>query len=245
MNANPQRFHPYRSKGWFPVIAGVVVFLLGALLVWGVTGEDKQPINLNRAIAMIMLMLINPLTWFGLWLIGLGVGIWRAFVAVTDEGLELYAHRFSMWSIRRRSGAKLAWSQVAGVQPFSLTNMLAPDGVQREFIVYTSAGKFILPELLWPDAREIAEQISSRIGKPMGDLSAVTEPIIGKRPADLRGARIMHGIGWFAQFMGWAFAALAIVAAFGGYNLRSTSYVVMMAMGLVLTGASLRRFHMG
>ncbi len=239
------RFHAYRSKGWLPFISGLVTLLLAVILAWGVTGEDKKPFDLTRTIAFTMLVFIDPLGPFALWMLALGIGIWRAHVLIADDGLEIYAHRFSMWSIRKMRRSKLAWSEVRGVQPFALSNMMAPDGVQREFIVYTSAGTFNIPEMIWPDAHQIAEQISAHIGKPIGDLSAVTVPVIGKRPSDRRGARIMHGMGWFAQVMGWLFAALGVVAIFGGASLKDMSYVCMTSMMLVLSGYSLRRFRMG
>jgi hypothetical protein len=238
------RFHPYRSKGWMPFVCGLVVLFLSAVFAWGITGENR-PFTSTRTITVIALVFLDPLGLFGLWLMALGIGIWRAHVVVTDEGLEIYAHRFSMWSLRKMRRAKLTWNEVAGVQPFALTNMLATDGVQREFIVYTSAGKFNIPELMWPDAQQIAAQISARIGKAVGDLSAVTEPVVGNRPSDQRGTRIMHGIGWFTQMMGWLFAALSIVALCGGLSLREMSYMLMLSMGLVVAGSSLRRFHMG
>jgi hypothetical protein len=240
----PVRFHPYRSKGWMPFVCGLVMLGMSALLAWGITGESK-PFTTTRTITVIALVFIDPLGPFGLWLMALGIGIWRAHVIVADDGLEIYAHRLSIWSVRKMRRAKLAWSEVSGVQPFALTNMLAPDGVQREYILYTSAGKFNFPEMIWPDARQIAEQISAHIGKPLGDLSAVTEPVVGKRASDRRGARIMHGIGWFAQVMGWLFAVLALFSLFGGASLKDMSYVCMMSMMLVLSGYSLRRFRMG
>ncbi|HZZ27540.1 MAG TPA: hypothetical protein VFE46_05985 [Pirellulales bacterium] len=239
------RFHPYRSKGWPPVIFGLMTLILGILLAWGITGENKQPFNLARSSALAMLVFLDPLTWFSLWLMSLGIGIWRAHVAIREDGLEMYAHRFSMWSIRRMRRVRLAWNEVAGIQPFALTNMLAPGGVQEEFVLYTAAGKFILPGMLWPDAQQIATQISNHMGKAIGDLSAVQEPIVGRRPSDRRGARIMHGIGWFAQAAGWVFAAISLVAIFGGANFRSMIYMIMLSMMLVLSGSSLRRFRMG
>jgi hypothetical protein len=238
-------FHPYRSKAWFPFIAGAAVLLLAILLAWGLTGEDKKPFDLRRAFIAAGLVIIDPIGLFSLWVFSVGIANWRAHVAVADDGLDIYAHRFSMWSLRRMRRAKLPWSEVVGVQLFALTNFMAPGGVQREFIVYTSAGEFVIPELMWPDAQQIAEQISGRIGKPIGDISAVRAPITGKRPGDLRGTRVMHGIGWFAQLMGWIFAVLSVIALFGGANFRSMSYMLMMSMSLVLGGASLRRFRMG
>jgi len=247
MNDSSHRttFHPYRSKAWFAFISGAAVLLLAVMVAWALTGEDKKPFDLNRAWITTVLVIVDPIGLFSLWVLSVGVAIWRAHVIVTEDGLNIYAHRFSMWSLRRMRRAKLPWIEVMGVQPFALTNWTAPGGVQREFIVYTSAGEFVLPELMWPDAQQIATQICVHIGKPIGDLAAVTAPITGSRPRDLRGIRLMHGFGWFAQTMGWIFAALSVIALAGGANFRSMVYMVMMSMGLVLSGSSLRRFRMG
>src|SRR6266700_2673666 len=82
--------------------------------------------------------------------------------------------------------------KVSGVQRFGMTNMLAPQDVQREFAMHTAAERFLLPELLWPDAEQIATLVARRIGRTVGDLSAVAAPLTGDRAVDPRGVRMMH-----------------------------------------------------
>jgi len=94
----------------------------------------------------------------------------------------------------------------------------------------------VVAEAFWPDAGQIAAQVSNHIGKAIGDLSAVGEPITGKRPKDRRGIRIMHGIGWLAQAIGAIFAIMSLLALCGGANARLTTYMLMLSAFIVASG---------
>jgi len=220
------------------------MLLVAIFLAWVFTGAEKQPFDLARAIAATIWVIIDPLGLVGLWFLSVGIGIWQAYVTISDDGLQIYGHQFSMWSLRRMRRTKLAWSEVAGVQPFSVTNMYAPGGRQQEYIVYTSEGKFVFPEMLWPDAQQIAEQISQNTGKAIGDLSAIAEPAVGSRPSDRRTIRLMHGIGWFALAAGLIFLPLSVLAIVGGSPVGSMAPVWMMSAILIIAGISLRHFSM-
>jgi hypothetical protein len=199
-------------------------------------GSDGRSVAIGFALVFVLLALS---------MFRMGRKLARAGVTIAPDRLTIRAHEFRVWGLRRAKHAELTWNQVTGLEVFETPNPYAPEGVQRDFVVHTDAGKFALSNVVFPDARAIAEQIAARISRPIGDVTNVVEPISIDRPSDRVGIGLMRAFGWVAMACGVLFAGCATLVAFNGKpdSLSMAAKVGMMSGVLLTCGAAMRRFQ--
>ncbi len=238
-------FRANRVRAWFAAICGLFVLAMAVLLAWVFSGADKEPFTLARLIAGTIFVVINPMAWLGFWIFSVAVGIWRAKVEISDDGIELRAHQFRVWGLRRMKHARLKWNEITAVETFTTTNMMAPNGVQRDYVLHTTQGRFALPNILWPGAEEIATQVAARIEKSIGDVAQAETPAGQRRPIDRVGIAIMRGLGWTSLVLGILFTGLMMLAyAQKDSHIENIGPAIAVGSILIAIGASLRKFRL-
>jgi len=234
-------YRPRRYGIWF--LIGTATFLLGlpTLLAMVAIATGDSAAGATAVITALIMGL--P----GLWMAWLAYGIARCRITISPAALDLRAHQFAIWGIRRIRQAHLPWDQVYGVQTFRIPNFAAPDGIQIDYIIHTSAGKFAVANVAWTEAAEIAERICQRIERPLEDLAPTATQVRADRPSDRLGIRLMRALGWCSMAIGALFLALVPLMWLGNKDIEPKALVAVAMMGSILlsVGASIRRFKLG
>jgi hypothetical protein len=224
------------TGGFLLLLAGVMAAALPGALAGDAAGSGLA------AVLIAVVVLAVP----GAFIVRMGINLARIRIAVSDQGLELTANRFRIWTFRRIGSARLAWTDVRGIQAYDTPNFAAPGGTQVDYVLHTTRGLFTVPNVQFPDAARIAARLAARIGRPVGDLPPDVTPVGAARREDRRGIRLMRALGWTAQVSGALVMALFAVAWFGGGSLEASEVGGIFAAGFVLliAGGSLRRFSL-
>ncbi len=185
------------------------------------------------------------------WMCLLAWQLARMRVVVSVDQLELRARRYE-WFITNPFGfrhALLAWPDVRGIRRWRISNPLAPGGTQENDILYTSRGSFVLSNLHWPAATELAESISRyaglRIAASTAELPADLQEAATPHRTERAKAIIVQGLAWLAMLGGGLLLGLIGLSLFTGEPFRgSLAGAVLAAIVSLVCGESLRRFRL-
>lgn len=221
-------YFPQRMRGW--IVLGMALFLsilwltvtLGVAMQPPPKDPNAQPVGAGPGI--ILALILWPAIALFLWI---GLGIIRMRLRITEDALDMTAHRFAIWSLRSTRHARLAWSEVHGVQLFEQSNPYAPDGVQKDYVIHTTQGRFALSNILWTHAAEIAAKVEARIGREIGQLPASVERIDTATPGNRLGLKVMHGCGMVAMVLCGVMFLLLGLALIGGMPLADFAKAAM------------------
>jgi hypothetical protein len=182
----------------------------------------------------------------GLWMAWLAYRTASCRITLSPASLDLRTHRFSVWGLRPIRQAHLPWDQVYGVQTFRIPNFAAPDGVQIDYIIHTSAGKFAVANVAWNEAAEIAQRVCDQIQRPLDDLAPAATEVRTDAPSDRIGIRLMRALGWCSMAIGWLFLALVPLMWLGNRAIEPKALVSVGMMGsfLIMIGRSVRNFKL-
>ncbi len=234
-----------------PVVGGLI---LSAFAAFFVCIPILLPTSPRAASTPVMLLMIPALTggFLGLlavWLFHQAVMVARMKMEAGPDGLRLAAglydwHLWGWWVVRE---ARLTWDEIRAVRLWQLPNHTAPDGVQSNYVVYTSRGDFVLSNLTWPGVAQMAGLLLERTGLPLAHSLVDLPPELAKgaRPSAAATASVLmvHGVGWAASLMGGlalVAAVLLLVAQAWGAALRLLLFGALM-LGL---GPALRRYRL-
>lgn len=241
-------FYPSRIRGWFVLGLALFLLLLWLAVVVGVAMQPppkdppEQPANAGPGAVLALIL------WPPMFLVGsIGLGILRSRVVIADDVLDLTAQRFSIWFLRPVRHARLAWSNVLGVETFEQTNPLAPDGVQIDYVIHTPQGRFAISNILWPQAAEIAAAVAARTGHEVGDtgdVPATIERAVANRAVDRVGLKLMHGCGLVAMVLCGGICILLPLALFGGLPLVDFAKAALVCSMGFSAGAAMWRWRM-
>ncbi len=237
-------FYPYRSRAWFVFAMAALLLAMFLLVAIGVNIKPAvepatKPMD---GIVIVLALLLGPPMLF---LFDIAIGIFRSRVILSDEGLDMTTTRFAIWAIRRVHRAKLKWNEVVGVQLWEQTNPYAPEGIQKDYIVHTSAGRYAIPNILWPQAEEIAHLIAAQIGRPFNDLPENVPRVGANRSRDRIGLSLMHLGGTIAVILGGVMLLASVLALFGGgLDFSAFAKVALASNVAIASGAVMRRWKM-
>jgi hypothetical protein len=238
-----QTFYPSYFKAYFCLLGGLLLIGIELTLVWaGLLPKTlANPVGGDQGPAIIIGMIIVPPAML---LLDIAIGIFRSKAIVTDAGLDLTTTRFAIWKIRRVHRVKLAWSEVFGIQLWEQTNSMAADGIQRDCIVHTAAGKYALSNMVWPNTAEFAEAVSQHLGRAAGDIQEGATLVKANRARDKFGLAIMHGLGSICVLCGSVLLLLTIFSLTGGASLEDAGIIATLCSTIIAGGVALRRYHM-
>ncbi len=238
-----QKFYPsYVNAVVCLTLAAILLFLELLMIGYSLTPatpDNPQGGSMGPALAVGIIVVPG-----GLLILDIAIGIFRSRAILTDQGLDLTTTRFAIWKIRRVYRVKLAWDEIFGVQIWEQSNASAPDGIQRDCIVHSAQGKYVVSSMVWPQFMEFAEAVSKRIGRPIGDIQEASTLVSANRPQDRTGLAILHGCGLVSMICGIIFSLLLLVAAFGGISLKDFGIVAVLCSVMIMGGAALRRYQM-
>lgn len=237
-------FRARRFPVWICFGLGVFLLLIVAVVSMAAAPSAGQsPGGAVFGLAFVLMLFVGAPA---LWMLKMGNDLRRTRVRIDDSGLEMRVTRFSVWAFRRLGYARLAWTDVHGVQRYEIPNFAAAGGVQVDYVLHTSQGAFAVSSIQFTEAERIAGLIAARIGRAIDDLPPGTTAVTADTPSGRRGMRFMRALGWCSQGAGVLFLALMSLAWLQGEALEAGTIggVASISGVLLMLGHSLRRFSL-
>ncbi|OAI49009.1 hypothetical protein AYO44_00990 [Planctomycetaceae bacterium SCGC AG-212-F19] len=202
-------------------------------------------------IAAVLMALGFFFALMGTWLFLLAIKCRGMYMEAGTEGLHLTASLYEWflwnpWGVRK---TWLRWDEIKGLRLWPIPNKLAPGGVQKNYVLYTTQGTFVLSNAVWPHPERMVAVIAEHTGLPTArsvtELPAELAPAAQPSRKERRGVLLLRGMGWAAIILGWLVLAMVLLVVVTGQEWKgSLGVAVLASLALVIGGYRLRRFRL-
>jgi hypothetical protein len=252
-------FRPWKGRIIFLLVGASILGLVGLsfgllalLLAWA---RFSAPHVNPSSDAILVAAILFPLAVFFLlmstWLFLLGIRCRRMYMEAGAEGLHLTTSLYEWflwnpWGIRK---TWLRWDEIKGLRLWLVPNQMAEGEVQKNYVLYTTQGTFVLSSVVWPHPEEMAALIAERTRlstvRSLSELPAELAQAAQPTRKEKSGAMLIWGMGWVAIVLGWMLLAIVLLVVVTGQEWKGgLGPAVMAALALVIGGHQLRRFRL-